>query len=182
MPMFKTNHYKKSISDFSLDQVLVGSLYGVEIQKKIHRFKFLHNYCDKKSFQEIFSLLFWEYEYVPDLIVYPPISLRDRIVRWPNHAKILANYCRELSHIQKICPFKKSIFAHHQSIKNKQERADVKEDIIFMNKHTDVFNGKKVLIIDDIITTGYTAHTLWKYIKEAGASEVVWWFLATHKV
>lgn len=45
-----------------------------------------------------------------------------------------------------------------------------------------IFRDKKVLLIDDIITTGYTAHTLGKLLKKAGAKEVVGYFLASEKV
>ncbi len=42
--------------------------------------------------------------------------------------------------------------------------------------------GKKILLIDDLITTGYTAQTLGKLLKKAGAKEVVGYFLASEKV
>jgi len=42
--------------------------------------------------------------------------------------------------------------------------------------------GKKILLIDDLITTGYTAHTLGKLLKKAGAKEVVGYFLTSEKV
>jgi predicted amidophosphoribosyltransferase len=35
------------------------------------------------------------------------------------------------------------------------------------------FHNKKILLIDDLITTGYTAHTLGKLLKKAGVKEVV---------
>lgn len=46
----------------------------------------------------------------------------------------------------------------------------------------EMLKGKKILVIDDLITTGWTAHTLGKLLKKAGAKEVVGYFLASEKV
>ena len=79
--MLKTEHYKRSIPSFSLDKVVVGTLYDEEMQRKIHRFKFVHNHVDRVYFETLFSQMKEEFPYTPDIIVYPPISLRDRIWR-----------------------------------------------------------------------------------------------------
>lgn len=79
--MLKTEHYKRFIPGFSLEKVVVGAYYDVELQRKIHRFKFVHNHVDSVYFRELFSRMKAEFPYVPDVIVYPPISLRDRIFR-----------------------------------------------------------------------------------------------------
>lgn len=79
--MLKSEHYKRAIPGFSLDKVVVGVYYDEEMRRKIHRFKFVHNYVDRVYFQEIFASIKAEFPYSPDYIVYPPISLRDRIFR-----------------------------------------------------------------------------------------------------
>lgn len=90
--MLKTEHYKHTIPSFSLDKVIVGTFYDAEMQRKIHRFKFVHNRVDHVYFKELFVYMKEEFPYQADVIVYPPISLRDRIFRGPNHAHILAQY------------------------------------------------------------------------------------------
>jgi len=121
-----------------------------------------------------------EYPYVPDYIVYPPVSLRDRIFRGPNHAKILATYLK-LS-VPIIGPFQKKIFTSHQSRRSKSERAKIREEYSINPKMTELLKDKKILLIDDLITTGWTAHTLASLLKKAGAKEVVGYFLASEKV
>lgn len=54
-------------------------------------------------------------------------------------------------------------------------------DEFFLSSDMD-FRDKKILLIDDVITTGYTAHTLGKMLKKAGAEEVIGYFLASEKV
>jgi competence protein ComFC len=177
--MLKTEHYKRYIPDFSIDAVIVGAFYDVDMRRKIHRFKFVHNYVDLVYFQSLFSHMQEEYHYIPDVIVYPPISLRDRIFRWPNHAKKLSIYFSEQGR-EILCPFWKKIFSSHQSRLSRPERRNIREEY-FLKKHMH-FEGKKILLIDDLITTGYTAHALWKLLKKAGAKEVVGFFLASEKI
>jgi predicted amidophosphoribosyltransferase len=90
--MLKTEHYKQSISGFSLKKIVVGAYYDEDMQKRIHRFKFVHNHVDHVYFRELFARMKEEFPYIPDIIVYPPISFRDRIFRGPNHAKLLVEY------------------------------------------------------------------------------------------
>lgn len=157
-PMLKTEHYKRYISSFSLDKVIVGALYDAEMQKKIHRFKFVHNHVDHVYFKEIFSHMKAEFPYQPDIIVYPPISLRDRIFRGPNHARILAQY---FSHDTQIfCPFSKKFFTTHQSRRTRKERYEIRHEYSLKISLQNFIRGKKIALIDDVITTGYTAHTL----------------------
>lgn len=180
-PMLKSEHYKQSIPWFSLETVVVGAYYDADIQRKIHRFKFVHNHVDSVYFARIFSSMKEEFPYTPDYIVYPPISLKDRILRGPNHAVLLARYFWS-ENIPVICPFYKKFFSKHQSWRGKKERNEVLGEYIFKNKFTKNVKNKKILLLDDIITTGYTAHTLWCLLKEAWAKEIVGYFLASEKL
>lgn len=150
------------------------------MQREIHRFKFVHNYVDRVHFQEILSRISAEHSYTPDYIVYPPVSLRDRIFRGPNHARILATYLK--SQIPIICPFQKKLFSSHQARRTKSERSQIRDEYSLNPKMREILKGKKILLIDDLITTGWTAHTLGKLLKKAGAAEVVGYFLASEKV
>ena len=53
--MQKTQYYKTAIPNFSLDEVLVGSYYDADVQRKIHRFKFVHNRVDRVYFESLFA-------------------------------------------------------------------------------------------------------------------------------
>lgn len=178
--MLKTEHYKHTIPSFSLDKVVVGALYDEEMQRKIHRFKFVHNYVDHVYFRQVFTHIKEEFPYKPDIIVYPPISLRDRIFRGKNHARLLAQYFGWCETI--LCPFSKKIFTSHQSRRTKIERMNIRNEYSFNQLFEKQIQGKKIVLIDDLITTGYTAHTLGKLLKKAGAKEVMGYFLASEKV
>lgn len=178
--MLKTEHYRRSIPHFSLDKVVVGVNYDNEMQRKIHRFKFVHNHVDLVYFQSIFSHLQEEFSYTPDIVVYPPISLRDRIFRGPNHAQKLTQILSTDAVV--LCPFYKKLFSSHQSRRSKKERCFIGDEYFFEEKYTNLIQDKRILLVDDLITTGYTAHFLGKLLKKAGAMEVVGYFLASEKI
>lgn len=134
-PMLKTEHYKKHIADFSLDKVVVGGYYDELMQRKIRRFKFAHNYVDRVYFESLFSASIDEYAPKGDIIVYPPVSTLDWIIRGPNHAEKLAEYFSHVCDKPLLCPFKKKLFSGHQSRRTKKERASVRKEYLFDKKY-----------------------------------------------
>jgi competence protein ComFC len=180
--MLKTQHYKQFIPGFSLDKVVVGAYYDEDMQRRIHRFKFVHNHVDRVYFETLFTRMKEEFPYNPDIIVYPPISLRDRIFRGSNHAKFLVEYFWPEKSIEIFCPFQKKFFTSHQSRRTRKERVAIRTEYLLNEEFRERLVGKKILLIDDVITTGYTAHTLGKLLKKAGAQEVVGCFLASEKI
>jgi predicted amidophosphoribosyltransferase len=81
-----------------------------------------------------------------------------------------------------VSPFHKKFFTSHQSRRTRNERSAVREEYSLSPQWEKSLKGKKILLIDDIITTGYTAHTLGKLLKKAGAQEVVGYFLTSEKI
>ncbi len=183
--MQKTNYYKTAILWFSLDGVWVGWFYDRVIQRKLHRFKFVHNTVDIVYFETMFRELIHESgiknteEY---LIVYPAISLKDRLLRWPNHAKRLAKiFARTLGVKNIYCPFQKKFFAGHQSRRNKAQREQIQWEYQLKKNSLEIVRGKEIILVDDIITTWYTAHTLGLLLKREWSGGVIGFFLASHK-
>lgn len=187
IPMQKTNYYRSAIARFPLDGVFVGRLYDWVVQKKLRRFKFVHNTVDNVYFRSIFAELIEEsgiknmsHNYI---ILYPPISLKDRIFRWPNHAKKLAKIFWNLLWTHSIvCPFHKNFFAGHQSQRNKSQRKQILAEYTLKRHIPQDLEGKEVIIIDDIITTGYTMYALWNLLKTLWVKKITWFFLASHKI
>lgn len=187
IPMQKSNYYKLAIPWFALQGVYVWRLYDHLLQRKLHRFKFAHNTVDSTYFEAIFRELITE---IPDhfrqncVIVYPPISLKDRILRGPNHAKRLAKilvHCLGNS-AHSITPFYKNFFAGHQSRRCKTQRKKIVQEYRFNPSFQAAISQKNIIFVDDIITTGYTAYALGKLLKKNWSWEIVGIFLASHKI
>jgi predicted amidophosphoribosyltransferase len=115
--------------------------------------------------------------------VYPPISLKDRIFRWPNHAKRLAKiFAKVLGWWQVCCPFRKNVFAWHQSRRNKTQRKQIVQEYTLKQSETSSLYDKDIVFIDDIITTGYTMLALWNLLSSVKKRSMIGFFLASHKV
>ena len=69
------------------------------MQRKIRRFKFAHNYVDRVYFESLFAHSIEEYTPKGDIIVYPPVSPLDWIIRGPNHAQKLAEYFLRMARV-----------------------------------------------------------------------------------
>lgn len=184
--MQKSRHYKKNIHGFSLDEVFVAKIYDSEMQQKLHRFKFVHNYSDTTYFLSLFHSITQESNiknFSEAIVVYPPISLKDRIFRWPNHAKKLATiFASSIGTTHILCPFTKKFFAGHQSRRTKKERKKVQLEYLLKRNQQNIFQDKEVFLVDDIITTGYTAHTLGKLLRKIGVKKMIGLFLSSKKV
>ncbi len=158
--MDKTRYYKEHIPNFSLDRVLVASFYTQDLQKIIYRLKFSKNTSssDINKLSQLFFLLSKEYPYAPDCLVYPPIHILDLFLRGKNH---MGELVKRLSFpYPSSCPFRKRFFSSHQSRKRKEGRKNIQEELLFNSSQKILIQGKKILLFDDCITTGYTAHTL----------------------
>lgn len=44
---------------------------------------------------------------------------------------------------------------------------NIRQEYSLKQEFRDKIKGKKIIIVDDLITTGYTAHTLGKLLKKA---------------
>ena len=119
--------------------------------------------------------------FLPDIII--PIPLHQKRLRWRgfNQAEILANYFAEnitpgfsVSVISNFIIRKKYTGAQ-MKIKNYQERQKNVRNIFTLNKkflQPKILEGKTVLLIDDIATTGSTLFEAGRIIKLAGAVKV----------
>ena len=58
-----------------------------------------------------------------------------------------------------------------QSIQNKEERASNVKNAYYI-KNEKIVQNKKILLIDDIYTTGNTVNECSKMLKQAGAKEI----------
>ena len=108
----------------------------------------------------------WE----PDILVPVPLTRRKKRSRGFNQAEDLAEKLGELLHIP---------VADGLAVKRKETRSQKKlnaaermgnlKDAFFV---TEPVHGLKVLIVDDVYTTGSTVETLAKCLKEHGAAEI----------
>lgn len=114
----------------------------------------------------------------PDLII--PVPLHKRKLRWRgfNQAELLA---------QEVAAYYNLPLLNNVLIKTKRTKPQVelteeqrKENIkgVFQCSRPELIKNKKILLIDDVATTGSTLSECARVLKEAGAKEVRKLFLA----
>ena len=149
-------------------------MYDELMKDALLRYKFCGRMWYYKSFSEFMYNTLKDKNIKADYIVYPPINVNTFYKRGFNQAELLA---KELSNKMEIKLLKNAILKKYennkQSLMSATDRFKNVKDLFKINKkYNDLFTDKKVLFIDDILTTGATASECSKILKDAGAKFV----------
>lgn len=114
-----------------------------------------------------------------DCIISVPIHKKTLLKRGFNQVELLED---EILRVINLKSSKenliKSTFTQEQARLAEQERKDNLKDVFKILKPSEII-GKRILLLDDMITTGSTMEECGKVLKDCGASEVVALSLAT---
>ena len=147
--------------------------YKGNMRYQMHNFKFY----EKAYYYEYFIKLVLENQKIEkllksfDLIVPVPMLKKKKLQRGYNQTELLAN---ELSKRIKVNVSECLIKAKEnktQSMLTKVERFKNVEDVFKLANNMDIMN-KRIILIDDIFTTGATISSCAHVLKEAGASRI----------
>lgn len=130
---------------------------------------------------------------IPDLIIPVPLHPRRLRYRGFNQAKLLANYLSDnLTPGFSISVASNLIIRHRYTspqmkIKNYHQRKKNLEGAFAINKNLSrknrrVLKDKRVLLVDDVATTGATLFECAKVLKKAGAKEVIALVIARQEI
>jgi ComF family protein len=148
--------------------------FDANSKKIIHALK----YYDKNFVSEIISKMLVNYYKQPitnaDLIIPVPMHRIKRLSRLYNHAQILAESIASLVE-KKIIPdiLLKTKNTKSQTGLARKYRMDNLSDSIAVVANKQKIHGKKILLVDDVMTTGSTVNLCARQLKKAGAKEVV---------
>lgn len=165
-----TPHFDRTFSPY---------LYQAPISDLIIRFKQKNDFFAGKALSELFCQQVKKYYIqqhlpLPDLITPVPQHWKRQWQRGFNHTVFFTN---DLSHLLSIPIFtdiKREKHLPDQKSLSKEERIKNLKDSFSIASHLE---GKSIAIVDDVMTTGATANTLAKALKEAGAGQVTVWSL-----
>lgn len=156
-----------------VDYVLSAYYYNKAIKRLTHRYKFS---CENMIGNLFAAMLYERIKEVPvfsdfDFIVAMPLSRKRLKERSFNQAEVIAQRLSEYMGIPHIsCVFRskhtlaQSTLRAHERVKNIANA--------FVADKTKV-RGKRILLVDDIFTTGSTMNSCAKELKENGALSVV---------
>ena len=116
-----------------------------------------------------------------DKIAFVPMFPRKEALRGYNQAELLAKYISKKLDKPLIYDLIKTKNTLEQSHLNKAERRENLKDS-FKLKHKKPINTLRILLVDDIITTGRTMNECSRVLKEAGAMEVIGLAITSSKI
>lgn len=147
-----------------LDRNISIYIYNDLLKEIIARFKFRGDYVLARIFSEEIKLTIQKLNY--DWIVPIPLSKERLYERGFNQAEALVREAGEKPH-----QVLSRIHSEKQSKKSREERIQVDQVFQISANENDV-KGKRILLIDDIYTTGSTLRHAALILKEAGAENI----------
>ena len=144
------------------------------MQELLQAFKFQERKSLKNFFVNMLEEFITNYLSLPDFdaLVSVPMDVRKEGQRGFNQALLLSRTLAKKLQIEDLSSFlKKKNSALTQSLLNRGQRAKNIEGS-FVVKNPETLAGKKILLIDDILTTGFTASECAKTLKQSGAVSV----------
>lgn len=144
-------------------------VYNAFLKEVLARFKFRGDYILAKAFSPAIQKVLYRTPY--DLLVPIPLSSERIAERGFNQAKALAD--------EASLQMTEVLTRIHTEKQSKKKRFERIHDVqIFHVSEQAKVDGKVILLIDDIYTTGATLHQAAKALKDAGAKKVASFTLA----
>ena len=164
---------EKPISKISfLDSCVALWHYEDKVRSSLHRFKFRGKRCYASNYGRLLAMKLQQTELPFDVLTWVPISRRRKWRRGYDQVEILAKSVgRELG-VEAVCTLKRVRHAPPQSgiFDPAKRRANVLG--VYRAVEPEHFSGKRVLLLDDIVTTGATLSECARVLLTAGALEV----------
>lgn len=148
------------------------ALYTAPLAQVIHRFKYQGQTHALASFHALLALLPEAVAQPPELIL--PVPLHDRKLRQRgfNQAALLARafFPREKKRVRTDLLRRERDTEPQTSLSGKARRQNLKN--AFALREPGEVRGKRVLLVDDVFTTGTTVNECARVLKKAGAARV----------
>lgn len=167
-----------------INNVYYSLFYNRFIKDKVKDFKYNGKNYLYKSFGEIMinTIEVFELDKKIDLIAFVPTHRRKEAIRGYNQAELLAKYISDKLNIPLLKDnLVKKRWTKEQSHSTKNDRTTNLKDSFYI-KNPSSIEKKRILLIDDIITTGATMEECSKVLKMNGSKEVLGLALTSSKI
>lgn len=150
--------------------------YDGVLKEVILCIKFNNNVPLARWLGRAISMHLWDYitDLNPDLITYPAINIRRFWTRGFNHVEEMLKGAG----VPYVNLFKRVGFDGSSASKKKEERYKKVQSHRLRGELIDFLEGKRILVVDDILTTGATMSRLGELLFSVGAEEVHAFFVA----
>lgn len=157
--------------DWQIDLARAPFVYSGTVKDLILKYKFADNRYIADFFVQ--NMLFTYYQFFPPVTAVCFVPTTNDVVfeRGFNQSKLLAQKIAESLSVPLLDSFCKQPDAEHQAGLGKKSRQQNATRIYKLKDKTQIANGK-ILLVDDVLTTGATSGALSALLKKAGAEQV----------
>lgn len=162
---YNNKNFKKHLYIFKYDGIIKERLIKYKFREKAYIYKAFVNFLIKNKKVCRFLKSY-------DIIIPVPIHYNRKVTRGYNQSALIAKQLAKklsLEYEEKVL-FKK-VNNKPQSTKNKEEREQNVIGVYYTKNKEKIYN-KKIILLDDIYTTGSTVNECSKALEMAGAKEV----------
>jgi len=172
---------ERSLGELYFDQVLIMAKLDQKMAKLIKMMK----YQSAANIAPFLGKMLYQHLQIPqaDLITYVPLHKKKLRIRGFNQCQLVAQELANLTKIEQKNILERTKNSQAQaSVKKQSERIQRMENVFKIRKKYENFvKNKKVILLDDIFTTGSTINAAAKVLKNAGASEIITVIIASKK-
>jgi len=157
-----------------LDQLWVVADYDQVIKSLVHTLKYQLAYQSVAVVTDVFGH-FDRVDWDDQAVLMPlPLHSRRERERGFNQAQLIAIAISEITGNQVVSsPVRRIIYRTHQAgLSAQQRRANIGEDFIFDPDKININPDQRIIIVDDVYTTGATMQAVGKVLKMNGFSKV----------
>ena len=162
-----------TIADKHYDKIFSALNYRGFFKDKMLSYKFHNEKYLGVCFAEILVKLIGEYDLNADIIIDVPISKSRLRERGYNQSEVIATKVADFTRIK----YQKNILVKTKNNLRQSELTlyERKENVknVYSIKNIENIKNKKILLIDDIFTTGATLKECARLLKQNGAQEVI---------
>ena len=173
--------FQKTLGRY-FDYLIFSSFYTGNLKRQIHHFKFheksyLYKYFIELSLKDERLIKFLEKF---DFITYIPMSKNKELKRGYNQSKLLADELGKNLNKTVVKTLEKEENIKVQSSLNEKEREENAKHAFKISENLKL-TGKNIILVDDIFTTGSTANSASKILKENNCNEICVFTIAKTK-
>jgi ComF family protein len=178
VPKEKIAHYVKEIPDILVESIIVAGSYE-SFRKQIELYKYASQREYAQYFAQIYHTMIQDSIKNPEEYVIVPVPMHwsRYIYRWFDHMALICDILRE-TYGYRSKKLLSASFTWRQAKLTKQQRRKNRESGIFL-RFPD-FPEKNIILIDDIISSGYTLSSCSKLLKKYPDSHIVSYFIASN--
>ena len=174
-------HDCKEGAVYSFEQARAPFVYGESVSSAVYSLKYGRGKFMAKPMAEFMADCYYEAGWSVDVITFVPLSEKRFRERGYNQARLLAENLSKILNINCADLLKRDEIKGNLAKMNRAERANAVSGTIHVSDKQEV-KGKRIVIIDDVMTTSATANECAKALKSAKSAEVYVLTFATSRV